>query len=189
MTEALDPRMFGMHTGTVFDDADPKGLARVRVMILGLCEPASAWAWPFGLAGAGGADRGGFIVPPKGADVVVFFKNGDIDHPFYAGGNFGLPGGVSEVPTPAKMAGAQAHKVAVLETDLWRVSMDSRPTSPYLVVENKTTGDKIEIDGLVGGVQIDAKVALILKCIGAVNIQGLQVSINGRIVRPGTDPI
>jgi hypothetical protein len=189
MTEALDPRMFGMHTGTVFSNEDPEGLGRVRVRIPGLCEPASAWAWPFGLPGAGGADRGGFIAPPKGADVVVFFRNGDIDHPFYAGGNFGLPGGVSEAPTPAKTAGAQAHKVAVLETDLWRVSMDSRPTSPYLIVENKTTGDKIEIDGLTAGILLDAKAALQLKAIGIVRIDGLQVIINGRTVRPGGDPI
>lgn len=181
--------LYGLHLGVVCDNADPKGLGRVRVRIPGLCEPASAWAWPFGWSGAGGPDRGTFRPPPNGADVVVFFREGDVDHPYYAGGPFGRPGGVSEVPEPAKSAGPQAHRVAVHETDFWRVYADDRPASPYLAVENKVTGDRIEIDGKTAGIAVEAKAALKLKAIGVVSIEGLQVVINGRVVGPGPDPI
>lgn len=189
MTAPSDPRMFGMFRGTVTTEADPKGLGRVRVKIPGMCEPESAWAYPAGLLGAGAADRGAFMVPPKHADVCVWFEQGDVDHPFYMGGNYGKPGGTSEVPEPAKSAGADAHKVQVLESDIWRCSMDNRAASPYLVIENKVTGDRIEIDGLTAGILLDAKAALVLKAVGIVRIDGLQVVINGRPVRPGADPI
>lgn len=187
----VDPRMLGIHPGTVYDNADPKGLGRARVKVPGLCDsPATGWAWPFGWPGAGGTDRGSFRPPPRGASVVVFFNQGDPDAAWYACGHFGSPGGTSQVPEPAKSAGPNAHQVqVVLESDRWRISADDRDASPYLAIEDKAMGNKIEIDGKTGGVLIDAKVALQLKAIGVVSIEGLQVIINGRTVRPGSDPI
>jgi predicted aspartyl protease len=69
------------------------------------------------------------------------------------------------------------------------VYADDRPASPYLAVENKVTGDRIEIDGKTAGIAVEAKAALKLKAIGVVSIEGLQVVINGRVVGPGPDPI
>jgi len=49
--------------------------------------------------------------------------------------------------------------------------------------------ERVEIDGLTAGILLDAKAALVLKAVGIVRIDGLQVVINGRPVRPGSDPI
>lgn len=188
MPGEVDPRLFGLHVGYVTDRNDPKGLKRVRVRVPGLVEPASAWAWPLGTTGGGSPDRGGFITPAKGAAVGVLFHLGNVDHPYYLCGWWGRPGGSSEVPSPAR-EGPATEDVHVLETDLWRVTMDDRPAKKSLVIENKETGDKLEWDGLAAGILLDAKVALVLKCVGVLNIQAGQVVINGRVVRPGTDPI
>lgn len=189
MPNPPDPRLFGLHVGVVVDVADPRGLGRVKVRVPGLLEPHSAWAWPLGMPGGGAANRGLFFVPPVGAEVGVFLNQGSVDHPYYIAGNYGAPGGASEVPSPAKEAGARSPEVKVLETDLWRVTLDDRTEKRNLLVENKVTGDKVEFDGLTAGILVDAKAALVLKALGVINIEGGQVVINGRVVRPGTDPI
>ena len=50
----------------------------------------------------GSKDRGLFAVPEEGAEVGVFFKQGDLDAPYYLAGHWGKPGGESEVPEEAQ---------------------------------------------------------------------------------------
>lgn len=187
--DANEPRMYGMHVGVVVDNADPRGLGRVRLRIPGLIEQRSAWAWPLASPGGGQKDRGLFFPPANGAEVACWFKEGDIDRPYYVTAQWGAPGGTPEVPSPAKEAGARAIEVKVLETDRFRITWDDRPEKKNLLVENKETGDKVEFDGLTAGIQVEAKAALVLKAIGVVSIEGGQVVINGRVVAPTPDPI
>ncbi len=182
--------LLGLYIGVVTDRKDPKGLGRVRVRVPGLLEPASAWAYPLGIGG-GTRDRGLFFVPEEGAEVGLLFNQGDANHPYYLAAQWGKPGGESEVPSPARDAPTeQVPDVKVLETGNWRITMDDRPgTDSSLVIENKATGDKVEFDGSTAGITVEAKVALVLKAVGVVSIEGLKVQINGRTVRPGPDPI
>jgi uncharacterized protein involved in type VI secretion and phage assembly len=184
-----DPKLFGLYTGEVVSNEDPLGLGRVRIRIPGLCEPYSAWALPLGMPGAGSADRGTFWPPAEKAEVGVLFKQGDVDQPYYLTANYGKPGGTSEVPGEAKTAGKDAPKVKVVETDVFRVTFDDRDTKKNLLIENKETGDQIEIDGLTAGIQVNAKAALVLKAVGVISIEGGQVVIQGRVVAPIPDPI
>lgn len=180
-----DPRLMGMFIGEVVKNDDPEGLGRVRVRIPGLIEPYSAWAWPMGLGG-GQKDRGLFLPPAERAEVAVWFKEGDVDHPWYLTANWGR----GEVPEPARSAGGQAHRVKVLETETWKIVLDDRPGADSLLyIVNKTTGDKIEFDGQTAGITVEGKAAVVIKAIGVVNIEGGQVVINGRVVAPIPDPI
>lgn len=79
---AHDTRLPGMYVGYVTHRNDPEKLGRVRVCIPGVLEPHSAWAWPLGTAGGGFKDRGFFAVPEEGAEVAVFFNQGDVDQLF-----------------------------------------------------------------------------------------------------------
>lgn len=100
--------LLGVYLGTVFDNADPEGLGRVRVAIPGVADaPATTWCWPAGTMGGGSKERGFFAVPDKGADVYVLFPGGELDEaPVYLGGHWGkgekptFLSGVSPADTP-----------------------------------------------------------------------------------------
>src|SRR5512136_1169857 len=82
----------GMYLGHVTDRNDPEGLGRVRVSIPGLIEPESGWAWPLGTSGGGSRDRGFFAVPEVGAEVAIWFNQGDLsEEPFYLSAHWGKP--------------------------------------------------------------------------------------------------
>ncbi len=113
---------------------DPEGLGRVKVRIAGVIEPETPnWAMPCGYPGAGSAQHGHWEPPAVGANVVVFFKLGDVDYPRYIPGPWGDPDGVSDVPTNAEVDGTSGDQAtrqnAVTEDEAWRIERDSRNAS------------------------------------------------------------
>lgn len=182
-----DPKYLGLEIGHVVDRDDPKGLGRVRVRIPGLVEPASAWAWPLGTLGGGSEARGAIFVPEKGAEVGVMFKRGDPDKPYYWAGHWGKPGGESEVP---EREAADGHPdVRAIETKHYSIRIDDRDGSRELVIRDKGTGDRIEHDGVNKGWTISGSAAVVIESTGLVQIEGLALTLNGRTVKPGSDPI
>lgn len=175
----------GLYMGVVINNKDPEKLGRVRARIPGITE-TSPWAFPLGWPGAGARKRGSFSPPPEGAEVGVFFHQGDIDHPHYLCGHPGRGEAPDEVDesTPE-----DAVKVHVHETERWRFTFDERPEKALLQLRDKKTGDVVEIDGAALGVRIKATSALVLECVGAVDIRGANVTINGRQVAKNTKPI
>lgn len=174
-----------MYLGAVVDRADPEQLGRVRVKVPGLVEPASGWAWPLGTVGAG-ADRGLFSVPDVGATVAVFFRQGDLQEPFYLCSAWGKPGGASDVPPEAQASPPDNH---VWATPTFLVELDERSDGRRLALTNRATGDRIVLDGETNAIEIDATTDVSISATGRVSITGLVVSINGRVVAPGPNPI
>ena len=101
--ETDDLRLHGVFMGVVTDRRDPEGLGRVRVTVPGLLEPHSAWARPLGTVGGGSKDQGIFAVPEVGAEVAVFFEQGQIDAPLYLCAHCGKPDAGNEVPEEARL--------------------------------------------------------------------------------------
>ncbi len=146
-----DPRFTALYIGEVVDREDPEGIGRVRVRIPGLVEPASSWAFPLGTVGGGSAQRGFFAVPEKGAEVGVFFHQGDVDHPYYLSGHWGKPDGKAEVPEPVKdLSKEDAPKVRAFETDRFLLVFDDRSGSEKLLLKDKATEDLILIEAATG---------------------------------------
>jgi len=185
--DASEPRYTALYIGQVVDRADPERLGRVRVRIPGLVEPASAWAFPLGTVGGGSDRRGFFCVPEIGADVGILFHQGDIDHPYYlGGGHWGKPGGTTEIPSPARdLSPADTPQVRAFETGRFVIVFDDRAGAQILRIQDKTSGDQVEFDGVGMGITIQATSALILKADGIISIEGTTVAINGRLVLPG----
>lgn len=70
--------MGGVHLGEVTSVADPLGIGRVKLLIPSLHAEAEFFARvavPFA-----GADRGAFLIPDVGDEVVVAFIGGDVRH-------------------------------------------------------------------------------------------------------------
>ena len=60
---------------------------------------------------------------------------------------------------------------------------------PVDVVVIRTTGDHLVLDAEENSVTLAATSALTLRAVGAVSIEGVQITIGGRVVRPIADPI
>ena len=193
--ETPDPKFHGFYDGVVVDNRDPLRVGRVRVRIPGLVEPFSSWALPMANPG-GGSDSVGFYFPPKiGAEVGVMFKLGDIDRPRFWIGTWGAPGGQPESPSFVRdLAADQAPQVQGIETDRWRIVFDNRAGQERLVIEDRNPpagggADFIEIDGAGNGVTISGTAAVYIKSSGVVNIDAMQLLLNGRQVKATEDPI
>lgn len=197
-----DTRYYTIMEGTVIDNADPRGLGRVRVTVPGLIEaPGSAWALPAGMGG-GKAQRGKYDVPEKDAAVYVFFLGGDVDKPRYFTGHFGAPGGEADTPTSAKDAYAEdgpegAVKVKTWETEKFAITFDDRDEKSRFFLYAKNQGQEliegtalmIEFDNEQGTCAISAPAGIVLRSLGIIDIDGLVVNLKGRKVLDIDKPI
>lgn len=176
--DLIEGRLLYMpQNGVVVRVDDPKGKHRIKASIDGICEETQ-WALPL-CAGGGGPQRGGHLAPKVGHDVVVIFLGGDIEKPVY------LPAWWGDDEKPEDLQGLppeEAPLVQVLELDRFKVTVDERAGKEQLVLQDKLTGDVIQMDGTTGGIQVKATTTLLLKCDGNVVIEGVAVTINGRSV-------
>ena len=192
MTSRLDDelpsdhaRRHGMQLGFVTDRADPEGLGRVRVRIPGLVEPHGPWAWPLGTVGGGQRSRGFFAVPELGAEVAVFFREGDVACPHYLCAHWGVVDDESEVPEEAR----DSVDTRVMATQTFRIVIDETAGRRRLELLNRETGDRVLLDAEDHTITIEGTTAVSLRTLGAIAIEGNHITIGGRVVRPIAEPI
>lgn len=184
-----DPRYVALYRGVVTAIDDPLKIGRVRVRVPGLLEPDSNWALPLNVGGGSGA-LGVYFVPEVGSDVAVWFHQGDVDELHYLPGCFRAPGRTSALNSRiTQKTASDAPSVKVIETDRWVVVLDDSATTPGLVLEDKVSGDGIELNGLTRAMSISATSSISIRAVGSVSIEGVNVTINGRPVAPSPEPI
>lgn len=194
--EHPDGRIVGLYVGVVVDNIDPSGVGRVRIRVPGLLEPASSWALPLGTLGGGTDKRGHFFVPEIGAEVGVFFNQGDVDYPYYLSAHWGWSmkntDDGTEAPTLVKdVPVADRPKVKAIETERFLILIDDRKGSEedpqegkerLLITYKDDPENFIELDGLNRGITISGTTGVRIASTGIVSIEGGQVQINGRRV-------
>ena len=181
-----DTRMHGMYVGYVTKRNDEEQLGRVRVCIPGVLEPESAWAWPLGTVGGGSKDRGFFAVPEEGAEVAVFFNQGDVNAPYYLCAHWWKPGGESEVPEEAQKDPPDNR---VFATPTFRIELDESEGEKKLKLTNRKTGDYLVFDAEENTITLEGTTAITIRAVGAISLEAAQITIGGRAVRPIADPI
>jgi uncharacterized protein involved in type VI secretion and phage assembly len=181
-----DTRLFGMYVGHVTDRKDPDQLGRVRVCVPGLLEPHSAWAWPLGTVGGGSKNRGFFAVPEEGAEVALFFNQGDVDKPYFISAHWGKPNGESEVPEEAQKDSPDNR---VLATETFRLELDESEGARRLKITNKKTDDYLLFDAEANTITLQGTTSIIIKAVGAISLDATHITIGGRAIRPVTDAI
>lgn len=194
-TAGRQVRYYGMQLGTVVDNADPLGLHRVRVQIPTIAEPSTDWCLPLTMGG-GSPQRGGHVVPAMGADVAVWFHQGDPNGAaVYAAGWWGAP---TEGPeTPADVKGAppvEAFKVQSLELDGLRLTIDERDGQRAFSVSDMGDGSEAEpicriaIDREQKGILVEALSAIVLRA-PMIHLDGTVIRIGDRVVTTTSKPI
>lgn len=143
--DTRDARYDSIFLGEVVENDDPEGWGRIRVKIPGIVEPESRWAFHIGRMF--GVKEGIHWVPRVGANVVVWFLQGNVDHPYYAAGPFGAPGGESDIPDQAP-AGSVDH--LVIRWKDMHLTLDGTDGAEKVTIEDLTSGTKLEIDKTTG---------------------------------------
>lgn len=184
--ETHDTRLLGMYVGYVTHREDPEMLGRVRFCIPGLVEPHGPWAWPLGTCGGGSKDRGMFAVPEVGAEVAVFFNQGDADEPHFLSAHWGRPDGQSEVPEEAQRSPPDNR---VLATETFRIELDESEGQRKLRLTNRKTGDHLVFDAEENSITLQGTTSITIKAVGAIKLDAPHVTISGRVVRPVADAI
>lgn len=186
------PLYLGAYRGVVIDNADPDGDARCRIDVIGI-DGISDWAYPVGTMGGGSPQRGGFVVPDVGADVVVWFVGGYQDQPIYTPAHWAIRNGARERPKPTlDVPPAEAHLVQSLQLGSLCISVDERPGQRKAVAEDLDTGDAIvwDLDPVNGkGLRIKMTSAIVIECDGVVTINGIKVVLKKRNVRTTSGPV
>ncbi len=163
-----DAPLLGLETGVVIDRDDPEKLCRVRIRIPGLMEEGTGWALPFGGRSGGAAQRGSNGAPPLGADVVVFFKRGNVDDAFYSAGWHGRSEQLTESDGDPD--------VYQFETETYTVQIDERVGAKSLIILDKESGNRIQF--AERGITIKALAYVHIEAEGHVIIRGLDVFVN-----------
>jgi uncharacterized protein involved in type VI secretion and phage assembly len=181
-----DTRLLGMYVGHVTDRKDPEQLGRVRVCVPGLLEPHSAWAWPLGSVGGGSKNRGFFAVPEEGAEVALFFNQGDVDQPYFLSAHWGKPNGESEVPEEAQKDPPDNR---VLATETFRLELDETEGSRRLKITNKKTDDYLEFDAEKNTITLQGTTAIVIRATGGISLEATHITVGKRVIRPVEDAI
>lgn len=184
--EQLDTRLHGLYIGTVVKRDDPEMLGRIKFTIPGLVEPESPWAWPLGTVGGGSKNRGFFAVPEEGAEVGILFNQGDVDVPYYLCGHWGAPEAGKETPEEAQKKPPDNR---VFATETFRFEFDETKDKKAARITNLKTKDYIELDAERNTIVVSGTTAIVIHAVGAVDIRGATVQIQGRTVTPTPDPI
>lgn len=195
-----DFRIYGLCEGEVIDTKDPQGRRRVRAKLTRCRFPIDDTGWLSPRTnGGGGPQRGGHVVPPLGARVLVQFVDGDISAGVYEGGAWSQPEGeATDLPNDISSAGADADLVQSMEIGdakaAVRVTVDERDSKRafriYAVVKQpdgtELTVGALEIDIEQRMLGIYGLSAVVIRSDGAVEAQGIMMSLGDRPVRMGT---
>ncbi|MDR3577375.1 MAG: VgrG-related protein [Anaerolineaceae bacterium] len=135
----------GAVIGLVTNNQDPLGSGRVKIRFPWLdSDNESTWA-PI-VSPMAGNNRGLFILPEVGDEVLVIFEHGDMNHPFVLGG---LWNGVDAPPISADQAVASSGSV---KQRVWKtrtghtITLDDSDDTPGISIVDQTGNNKIVID-------------------------------------------
>ena len=130
-------RHHGAHLGTVTDNADPKGLGRVRAKVPELLDDvATGWCLPS--APFAGKGSGFFAVPPLDSLVFVEWPGGDLTRiPRWTGAAWADGDGIP---------GASPRSVLIVTPGGHRIELSDESGSEQVVI-TATSGAKSVLDG------------------------------------------
>jgi hypothetical protein len=211
MDQAPDPQLIALYEGQCISNSDPEGRGRIKVLVPGIFDNDSHWVPPMGATGGGQKNMGFFFPPRVGANVNIFFKGGDADHPRYLAGSWGVTDGKSDIPGFAQIdphdevtpiPADERALVNGIETEYWQIILDNRPGEgkQRLLIRSKTyqalelddgtvlnVRNEIDMDGEL--ISINAVSGLSITCKGSISIDSMNLRLNGRVVDSTTDRV
>jgi uncharacterized protein involved in type VI secretion and phage assembly len=169
-------RISGVVTGTVINNVDPDGQGRVQVSFPFLGgQNQSFWA-PVAMLMAG-KERGSWLMPVVGDEVLVAFNQEDVNHPYV----LGYLWNGEDKPPSTDVNLRTIHSVNGHEVQLYDPPVSSGDQG-YIRIQYARG------NGAMNVVEIN-NTAIVIKSDSAVMIQAPTVTINGRPVLLSGSPI
>jgi uncharacterized protein involved in type VI secretion and phage assembly len=163
-------KIYGVVPGKVASLPDDLGRVKVRLDFLG-GENETYWA-PVGVQ-MSGKDRGSWIMPVVGDDVIVAFEQGNADKPYIVGCMWnGEEKPPSSDPQVRLIRSVNGHEIEIYDPDV-------------------AAGDTgyVRISDAHGNEIVLANAAISLRSVGTIIINAPNVIINNRPVAPDFRPI
>jgi uncharacterized protein involved in type VI secretion and phage assembly len=163
-------RMDGVVVGIVKQIDAKQGRIKVEYPWM---QPSVRSSWAPVASLLAGKMRGAFFMPEIDDEVLVAFEHGDFDHPFIVGF---LWNGVDTPPTN------DPHRRLIHSVNGHEIEIYDPPIS---------AGDKgyIRLKDAHGNLIELANARITIRSVGSIDIQALNVTINGRLVAPVGPPI
>jgi uncharacterized protein involved in type VI secretion and phage assembly len=158
--------------GKVLNVVDPLGEGRIQLTFPTLPGAAEGYWAPVAREMAGN-NRGTWLMPEIGDEALVAFLEGDVNHPYIVGF---LWNGVDKPPRAD-------NKVRLIR------SLNGHEIEIYDPAV--TGGDQgyIRIKDAHGNIIELANARITIQSVGTLTLQGANIVINGRVVRPAPTPI
>ncbi len=121
----------GAHLAKVVSVQDPQSLSRVQVTLLGPDADGEAPLWARVAVAFAGDNRGAFLIPDVGDEVLVLFAGNDVRHPIVVGA---LWNGSTAVP----------EQIGGDRVDRWTIT--GKAGTRIAIVEEGSSQEKVEIE-------------------------------------------
>ena len=131
---------FGKFRGTVFNNIDPLGKARLQVVVPDVSLIPSTWAMP--CVPVAGLQMGAISIPPIGAGVWVEYEQGDPDYPIWVGCWWGS---VAEMPVLSQLVRPPIQGFTFETTLKNGFQVSNLPGHTGGILLKKTTGSSISV--------------------------------------------
>ena len=198
-------RIHGVVTGVVTNNRDEKKLGRVKVRFDWLADTYET-DWARVAVPMAGKERGTWMIPAVGDEVLVAFDHGDIGHPYVVGSLW------SQTDGPPKSGAAAGSEVTVLHSRSGHVvRLDDRKGEEKIEITDRSgknsvvistrdnaitltcqgdltlesKGGKVVVKGAKGvdvtsqgPVQVEAGADMGLRAKGAVKVKGSTIDLN-----------
>ena len=148
---SLPGLFFGGHLAEVVDLNDPASLSRVQVRVMSVDGPAGhdAPIWARVACPFAGDNRGAFLLPDVGDEVLVIFQNGDPRFPVVVGG---LWNGNSQ--PPETISGGRNQKKVIRSKNGVKVTLDDKDGQEQFIAETPG-GQKVTLKDGPGAITIE----------------------------------
>jgi len=189
----------GVVIGLVTNNQDPDGQGRVKVKFPWLSDDQES-NWARLAMPMAGKNRGLFLLPEVGDEVLVMFEQGDVNHPYVIGAVWN---GSDTPPLPASQAVNGSGEVVqrIFKTRAGHtVIFDDSDDSPGIQIIDKTGNNKIvidskdnkltiELDGDVkltskGKIEVEAQTDMNFKANGSMSLKasaGMDIQADGSV--------
>jgi len=189
---------FGVQLGVVVDVADPESLARVQVTLLAGDPSRAAPIWARVAVPFAGPNKGAFLLPDVGDEVLVAFVAGDSGAPIVIGGLWN--GGQKPPETLGangnngvdrwSLTGRNGTRIAIVEEskgqETIKVSTPAGVTGTFTdagggTIELKTRTTSVKLD--TSGVTVNAPTEVKVTAGGSVSVQAAMATIKAPMVK------
>ncbi len=169
--EATTPRVTGgLVPAIVSDVRDPLKSGRVRVTFPWLSKDFTS-GWARTVHAGAGRDRGVFVLPEVGDEVLVGFAGGDLDTPYVLGGLYNGKDAPPEVAVPAiDDASGEIGVRAIVSRTGHRLELVDSPRGDAVLLSTGSGKLLLKLDGAGNTVELTSA--------GPVKISGLGVTVD-----------